>query len=175
MQRVSLSREGKSCESLSYAFKAGADGVGGRAVASRDRCRGRDPMSVDVGVAAYDVEQRRHRLNIVRNDERRSSRLERVVAGRLYRTAQDPVGHRLSPPRRLLPGCDADAAGSHGGTVATHQARGFGRRGNRLLRIELIRGALASPATRVTRDGRACRQSGPRPSAQCSISIDELR
>jgi len=31
------------------------------------------------------------------------------------------------------------------------------------------RGAFASPATRVTRDGRACRQSRPRPSAQCSI------
>ena len=36
------------------------------------------------------------------------------------------------------------------------------------------RGAFASPATRVTRDGRACRQSAPRPSAQCSILLAEL-
>ena len=54
----------------------------------------RDPVRIDVGVAASDVKQRRYLVNIVRHDERVrfSRRLERIVPRR-----RDPVVLQIAP------------------------------------------------------------------------------
>ena len=66
-------------------------------------------------------------------------------AGRLHRPAQDPVGHRLSASRRLLPRRAADDAGAAEGPVGRDEARDHGRRRHGVLRPPLKSSAGGAP------------------------------
>src|SRR5262249_34369828 len=63
-----------------------------------------------------------------------------------HRAAQDPVGHRLSAPGRLLPGRAADAARAARAAVPRSEAPGARRRRAGLLRFELIHGRASGRA-----------------------------
>src|SRR2546430_9670176 len=67
----------------------------------------------------------------------RAGREQHRRAGRLYRAAQDHVGHRLSALGRLLPGRAADAARAARAAVPPGEAPGARRRRSRLLPPDL--------------------------------------
>src|SRR5262249_10325037 len=76
----------------------------------------------------------------------RAGREQHRGAGQLHRAAQDPVGHRLSAPGRLLPGRAADAARAARAAVPRSEAPGARRRRAWLLRDELIQGRASGLA-----------------------------
>src|SRR4029453_6180344 len=75
----------------------------------------------------------------------RAGRKQHRGAGRLYRAAQDPVGHRLSALGRLLPGRAANAPRAARVAVPRGEAPGARRRRPRLLWPELTQRRQTGP------------------------------
>src|ERR1700720_1438359 len=76
----------------------------------------------------------------------RAGRGRPALPGRLYRTAQDHVGDRLSAPGRVLPGRAKDDRKAARRPVSRHQAWRHGRRRDGVLRSELTRANISTPA-----------------------------